>query len=307
VRTPVPANAVYLGEGVGSVPAGKMQMLPNMPGHRRFRPPLFPNAGWDSPVLASGEKFYEDYVARYWCAPYLPVVPDSGYPGRHERGYVPPPPYLARVARSKASSADEALMERRLQSIAQGMLRTAAFSDMRGASIEPVLTIEGSDRPGGVVRAKIEFNLHVLQPSTGQNERKPDGTIQGLGGGPTLVVEINPASTPACQAPTARAGGEILCSRQGGGFFVLSGKEAFARSRDAEQGLDLYTLKASFYADQAPPSEIRLLRVDIVGRSNGAGELTRGRMHPQDPYGRALGARHDLDWGALAKAANALR
>ena len=70
-NSPVPPNAVAVSAGARP-PAGMVALEAKMPGNRRFNPPLFPDAGWDSPMRADGRKDYDHYIVQYWRAPFLP-------------------------------------------------------------------------------------------------------------------------------------------------------------------------------------------------------------------------------------------
>lgn len=141
VRTPPPRHTVP--EFTRPVPEGAVVIQPNMPGHRRFRPPLWPNAGWDSPLLEDGGKFYDHYVIEYWRAPGHPdnvAVPD--WLGLSQRGYVNRQPDV-RVARSRATPEQEALFERRARLILDRILDSRPVRNLHGASLEPIITIKG--------------------------------------------------------------------------------------------------------------------------------------------------------------------
>ena len=175
VRTPIPSNAVALSAGVAP-PPGSVALEPNMPGHRRFRPPLFPDAGWDSP-MAGTTKDYAAYLGVYWRAPYLaPASTMAAYPGLEVPGWAAPGPYKADIARSQSRPDEEALFERRMAFLAERVMASAPFRDPHGTSIEPELLVEGYGTEFGakarpVMRGAITFRLNVIQPHTGGNER----------------------------------------------------------------------------------------------------------------------------------------
>jgi hypothetical protein len=178
---------------------------------------------------------------------------------------------------------------------------------VKGASLEPVLTVEGADTAGGPVRGKIEIKMHVLQQNAGNTERMPDGTIKSTGSGPTLEIAVNPAWTTACYSPLKRDGGEVLCSGGGGSHFARSPRKLFTETLDPTRKQPFGLLAEGFYADGGKPADIRLIYVTIQGTSPESRNLNRGRMHPHDAMGRALGAQHTVDWQALAAAAQALQ
>jgi len=131
-RTPVPAGAIELSAGVYPRD-GQVVLEDNMPGHRRFKPPLFPNAGWDSPMRADGQKDYDRYLIDYWRAPYLSATElNPAYPGQEQPGYVAPGPHAARIARSPATAAEDALFEPRMPFTVEHVLAPAPLPDDPG-------------------------------------------------------------------------------------------------------------------------------------------------------------------------------
>lgn len=147
VRTPVPAGAIELSAGVYPK-EGQIVLEDNMPGHRRFKAPLFPNAGWDSPMRADGQKDYDRYLIDYWRAPYLaPGELNPAYPGQEQRGYVSPGPHAARIARSAATAAEDALFERRMQFIVEQVLASAPMRDLHAPALSPNSPSPATARP----------------------------------------------------------------------------------------------------------------------------------------------------------------
>lgn len=302
VRTPVPANAVQLSAGVGP-PPGSVALEANMPGHRRFRPPLFPNAGWDSPVVG-GQKDYAAYLGVYWRAPYLTPDPMDGYPGLEIHGWTAPPPYRANIARSQAKAEEEALFERRMAFIAEQVMAAAPLRDPYGASVEPELLINGygkeyGDRAAPVMRGEITIKINLIQPNTGSNERIGD-RIRSHQPAVWLKVSMNPAFHD-CQVPYQRTAQSVLCLQSKAGVFWRGSRGPWAGERG-----DLLLGDKGFYADARPAADLRIIEVQYGGGTFMSSELSRGRLHPHDPYGRAAGALLAVDWPSILQRAAAI-
>lgn len=309
VSTPIPAGAREFSAGV-SPRNGQIALLANMPGHSRFRPPLFPNAGWDSPLRADGEKDYDRYLAEYWAAPFLaPTDPNPNYPGQEQPGYVEPGPWSARVARSAASAAEDALFERRMQFIVEQILASAPLRDLHGASLEPVLTIAGygeahGDRGDGVMRGEIELKLNVIAPWAGVTERMPDGTIKSSYLGVTLRLTLNPDFIH-CAGPQGRSREGLNCLRSDGRMWLNSPGDAVTEMGEGREAVAM--MNDGFYADGRPATDLRAVFIQHDRKSRAADDVSRGRMHPHDPLGRVVGAFHVIDWDALLARAAAIQ
>jgi|GEM_PF-1165923 len=303
VRTPAPANAVENLSNVDPTP-GKVQLMPNMPGHRRFRPPFFPNAGWDSPVEA-GAKDYARYLEVYWRAPYLAPGPVPNYDGMEIKGWTMPPPWKVNIVRSKATPAEEALFEKRLQLITERVMASAPFANPYGASIEPEIVLDGYGLYGDkkpLMQATITFKVNIIQPHTGKNERIGDA-VRSHNPAAFVTVLLNPKSAD-CGLPWGGTTFSRNCLYEGGIYWNT------ARSPlrpDPASSSPLERFDKSIYADGKPSTDLRVIDVSYGGGSFASSELDRGRMHPLDPYGRAIGAVRSLDWNAILKEAAAIR
>ena len=301
VRTPVPAGAVELSAGVYPRD-GQVALESNMPGHRRFRPPLFPDAGWDSPVRPDGQKDYDRYLIQYWRAPFLPATdPNPAYPGQEQRGYVAPAPHAARVARSRATAAEDALFERRMQFITEQLLASAPLRNLHGASLEPLLTIAGygqanGARGDGVMRGEIALELDVIAPWAGVTERMPDGTIKSSYSGPTLRIHLNPEFIN-CAGPSRRAGGGIDCVRSNGRLWVNGARDPVMELGQGAEAVAM--LKDGLYAEARPATDLRAVFIQHDRQGRAEADIARGRMHPHDPLGRIIGAFALVDWDDL--------
>lgn len=307
VRTPPPANTVP--EFTRPVPDGAVILQPNMPGHRRFRNPLWPNAGWDSPVTPEGAKDYARYIVEYWRSPSLPDdAPAADWPGLSQRGYINREPDV-RVSRSRATPAEEALFERRARYIVDQILAMRPIRSLHGASLEPIITIKGYGQEhgaqgSGVMEAEIELRFRVLQPYTGTAERMPDGSMRSTYKGPYVTIRLNP-QTVWCGNTGRRTTTTAECS----------GYEDYLTADDIDAlfeiqqsgGADYLRLKKSGYDPNRPSTDIQALVVQInANDAMDAGNLDRGRMHPHDAYGRIIGFTRLTDWNALRTAANAV-
>lgn len=301
IRTPVPPDAVELSAGVYPKD-GQVALTWNMPGHRRFRPPLFPDAGWDSPTVGK-EKDYGAYLGAYWKAPYLAPGPMDGYPGLEIKGWTPAPPYRANVARSQAKPDEEALFERRMAYIAAQIMAAAPLRNPYGASIEPELLLNGYGAQHGakaaaLMRGEIIFKINIIQPNTGYNERIGDA-VRSHTEAAWLKVTLNPEHQANCLTPHHRAAGSALCLQSKSGVYWLGSRTPWMQSEAPVLAAD-----PRFYADGKASTDLRMIAVQYGGGSFMSGELDRGRLHPHDPYGRAIGAYLAVDWPAiLAKAA----
>jgi len=300
VRTPPPANAVELSAGVAP-PPGKVALKSNMPGHRRFRPPLFPDAGWDSPVVG-GRKDYARYLGVYWRAPYLTPQPWAPYPGLEIRGWTPAPPHRANIVRSQATPQEEALFERRMAFIAEQVMASNPMRDPHGASIEPILLLSGYGAEHGskakaLMRGEITFELNLIQPHTGGNQRI-GGAVRSYQKAAWLKVYLNPARQADCPTPYERTSSSALCFDANSGVFWRGGRAPWAGS-----GL---MFDPGFYDDRGASTDLRMIAVQYGGGSHMGSELDRGRLHPNDPYGRAIGALLAIDWASLLARAAAI-
>lgn len=301
VRTPVPQGAIEFSAGVYPKD-GQTALTWNMPGHRRFRPPLFPDAGWDSPMVGA-QKNYPAYLGVYWKAPYLAPGPMDGYPGLEIKGWTMPPPYRADVARSQAKPDEEAVFERRMAFIAEKVMASAPFQAPYGASIEPKLLLTGygqqyGDKAAALMRGEIVFRVNIIQPNTGSNERVGDA-VRSLTEAAWVKVVLNPGHQATCIGPYNRSAGAVQCAQSKSGTYWLG-----QRSPLTSAGADLLSPAAGFYADGKRPADLRMIAVQYGGGSYMSSELDRGRLHPHDPYGRAIGAVLAIDWPAvLAQAA----
>lgn len=308
VTTPVPPNAVALSAGVAP-PPGSVALLDNMPGHRRFRAPLFPRAGWDSPMRADGEKDYDRYLVEYWRAPFLAATDmNANTAGQDQRGYVAPEPWTPKIERSRATPDQEAVFERRMQFITREVLNAAPMRNLHGASVEPDLTIVGYGQQhgvagDGVVRGEIVLQFRLIMPSTGKNQRMPDGTIQSTYFGPTLRIALNPDFID-CAAPAQISDRGLLCLKSDARMVLATDRATTAASGTAAE--PRRTLVKGAYADGRPATDIRALFVSHDRRNNASSEIRRGRMHPHDPLGRIIGAFHLIDWNDVLRRANAV-
>lgn len=310
VRTPVPANAVLPIPGMGPR-EGTVALLDNMPGHRNFKPPLFPNAGWDSPLRADGQKDYDRYLIEYWRAPYLP--PNhifEGYPGQEQPGYVAPGPHAAQIARSRATEAEDALFERRMQFITEQVLASVPLRNLHGASVEPELTIAGygeafGARGDGVMRGQIKLELDVIAPNAGVTERMPNGTIKSSYSGPTLTIELNPELIN-CAGPAEQSTTGARCLLTDSRVWLNTARPALDASGGGDNEPRLQ-LSQGVYADGRPSTDLRavFIRHDRGGRQRG--NIHRGLMHPHDPLGRVIGAFHLIDWNDILTRAAAIQ
>jgi len=305
VTTPVPANAVAVSAGVAP-PPGSVALESNMPGHRRFRPPLFPNAGWDSPLRADGQKDYDRYLVDYWRAPFL--APNDVNPvasGQELRGYVAPEPWVAKIERSRATPEQDALFERRMQFLVREVLNTVPLRNLHGASVEPELIIEGyGDQYGaegdGVMRGEIVLQFRHVMPSTGENQRMPDGTIKSTSFGPTLRIAVNPDFLD-CARPAGLGPGGARCLDSDG--WLVVGADRTVATPSGTTSEPRLKLAPGAYDDRRPATDIRVLYVRHDRNNNAASEIPRGRMHPNDALGRIIGAAHLLDWNDLLRRA----
>lgn len=310
VRTPVPSNAVELSAGVRP-PAGMVALQDNMPGHRRFKPPLFPDAGWDSPMRADGKKDYDRYVIDYWRAPYLPANHiNPAHQGQEERGYVAPGPWPAQIARSAASAAEDALMERRMQFIVQQVLASLPLRDLHGASIEPELTVTGygqanGGRGDGVMRGEIKLKLNTIMPNTGANERMPGGGIKSTSGGPIITITLNPDFIN-CAGPAEQSATGARCLQTDGRIWLNTPRPALTPQAGPGNEARLL-INPRAYADGRPATDLRTVFVRHDRTIRARGELPRGRMHPHDPMGRVIGAFHVIDWNDVLTRAAAIQ
>ncbi|KQY85027.1 hypothetical protein [Brevundimonas sp. Root1423] len=301
ITTPVPAGAVELSAGVYPR-EGQVVLQDNMPGHRRFKAPLFPNAGWDSPVRADGEKDYDRYLIEYWRAPSLsPTELNPAYPGQEQRGYVSPGPHAAQIARSAATAAEDALFERRMQFITEQLLASTPLRNLHGASLEPLLTVAGygeahGGRGDGVMRGEIALELDVIAPWAGVTERMPDGTIKSSYSGPTLRIHLNPAFIN-CAGPSRRTGGGVDCARSDGRLWLNTQRDAVMELGQGAEAVAM--LNDGLYADRRPATDLRAVFVQHDRNGRAASDISRGRMHPHDPLGRVIGAMNLVDWDDL--------
>lgn len=297
VRTPAPPGAVELSAGVYPKD-GQVALYWNMPGHRRFRPPLFPDAGWDSPMVGD-TKDYGAYLGVYWKTPYLAPAPMDGYPGLEIKGWTPPPPYSANIARSQAKPEEEALFERRMAFIAEQVMASAPLRDPHGASISPELLISGYGAQYGakvtpLMRGEIVFKINIIQPNTGANERVGDA-IRSHTEAAWVKVILNPEHETTCQVPYRRTAGAALCLQSKSGVYWLGARSPWA----ANPPPGVLMPNSSFYADGKPAADLRAIVVQYGGGSFMSSELDRGRLHPHDPYGRAIGALLAIDWPSI--------
>ena len=304
VRTPPPPGAIELSAGVYPKD-GQVALYWNMPGHRRFRPPFFPDAGWDSPMVG-GVKDYSAYLGVYWKAPYLAPGPMDGYPGLEIKGWTSPPPYRANIARSQATAAEEALFERRIAFIAEQVMASAPFRDPHGASIAPELLINGYGAQYGakaspLMRGAITFKINIIQPNTGANERVGDA-IRSHTEAAWVKVTLNPEHEVACQVPYQRTAGSALCLQSKSGVYWLGSRSPWAANSPAATLMP----DKGLYADGKPAANLRAIAVQYGGGSFMSGELDRGRLHPHDPYGRAIGALLAIDWPTILTKAAAI-
>jgi len=308
VRTPVPAGAVELSAGVYPR-EGQAALEDNMPGHRRFKPPLFPNAGWDSPTRADGQKDYDRYLVDYWRAPFLSETElNAAYPGQEQPGYVAPAPWTARVARSAATAAEDALFERRMQFIVEQILASAPMRNLHGASLEPELTITGygqahGGRGGGVMRGEIKLELDIIAPWAGVTERMPNGTIKSAYSGPALTLTLNPEFIN-CAGPHGRDAKGLTCLRSDGRLWLNSRRDAVMVLGQGNEAVAM--MNDGFYADGRPAADVRAVFVQHDRNGRAAPDIARGRMHPHDPLGRVIGAMNLIDWNDILTRAAAI-
>ena len=69
----------------------------------------------------------------------------------------------------------------------------------------------------------------------------------------------------------------------------------------------LLGLDPALYATGAgAAADLRMIKVEYGGGTAMTSELGRGRLHPHDPLGRAIGACLALDWPALLDQAAAI-
>lgn len=311
VRTPVPANAVELSAGVRP-PPGKIALADNMPGHRRFKPPLFPNAGWDSPLRANGDKFYDSYLIEYWKAPYLrhgEAIPT--HRGFDQRGWIAPAPYRARIARSNATPEQDALFERRMQYIVGEVMKARPLQNLYGASISPELTIEGYGQQygkagDGVMRGEIVLQLNIIAPDVGATERMPNGTIRSEYFGPTITIKLNPDFIN-CAGPLNQTPKGAACVRSDGRVALATTRPALDAIPGGEHSDPRLNVKKGVYADGRPATDIRMMFVQHDRKNAAAHEISRGRMHPHDPLGRVIGVMDQVDWDGILQRANAVK
>jgi len=306
VVSPPPPNAVDLGAGVSQLPPGVVQLQPNMPGHRRFRPPQFPNAGWDSPLLPHGERDYDRYLVEYWKVPFL--APDAKNPeadGQEQRGYVAPEPWIAKVERSRATPDQEALMERRMAFITREVLNAVPLRNLHGASVEPELTITGYGQQygaqgDGVMRGKILLQFRLISPSTGHNQRMPNGTIKSSYFGPAIRIDLNPDYI-SCVAPTDVSPAEVQCE-DGDHRLIIATDRQLVEARGTSSSPTRGIVKAG-YADGRPANDLRALFIWHDRNNNASSQISQGRMHPNDALGRVIGAVNLIDWHDLLRRA----
>ncbi|MFJ6025738.1 hypothetical protein ACIQC9_14190 [Brevundimonas sp. NPDC092305] len=305
VTTPVPPNAVDPGAGMAPAP-GTVRLRDNMPGHRRFRAPLFPNAGWDSPMRADGEKDYDRYLVEYWRAPYLPADHvDPNAAGMEQRGHVAPEPWPGKVERSRATPEQDALFERRMQFLAREVLNAVPFRNLHGASIEPELIITGYGQQhgaqgDGVMRGEIRLQFRHIMPSTGNNQRMPDGTIKSGSFGPTLTLALNPTHLN-CSRPVDVSPAGARCLASDSRLILATDRRMTVPAGTASE--PRLNLAPGAYGDRRPATDIRVLEVSHNRRNNNATDIDRGRMHPHDALGRIIGAINLLDWNDLLRRA----
>ena len=301
VRTPVPSNAVELSAGVRP-PAGMVALQDNMPGHRRFKPPLFPNAGWDSPMRADGQKDYDRYIIDYWRAPYLPADHvNPSFQGQEERGYVEPGPWAAKIARSRSTAAEDALFERRMQFIVEQVLASVPLRNLHGASLQPELDITGYSQARGVMRGEIKLELHTIIPNTGANERMPGG-IKSTSAGPAIIITLNPDFIN-CAGSAEQSATGARCLLTDGRIWLNTSRPALTRETGNNDEPRL-AINESVYADGRPSTDLRTVFVRHNRNGRARGDLPRGRMHPHDPQGRVIAAFHLIDWNdSLTRAA----
>lgn len=308
VTTPIPPNAVALSAGVAP-PPGSVALQDNMPGHRRFRPPLFPRAGWDSPLRPDGAKDYDRYLVEYWRAPFLaPTDVNASAAGQEQRGYVAPEPWAARVERSRATAEQDALFERRMQFLVREILNSVPLRNLHGASIEPELTIKGFGQQhgaqgDGVMRGEIVLQFRHIMPSTGENQRMPDGTIKSTYFGPTLRIALNPDFLD-CANPVGLGPTGARCLDSDGWLVVATDRTVATPSGTASE--PRLKLAPGAYDDRRPATDIRAMYVRHDRRNNAAAEISRGRLHPNNALGRVIGAVHLLDWHDLLRRAGAV-
>ncbi|RZJ16561.1 MAG: hypothetical protein EON91_12770 [Brevundimonas sp.] len=307
VRSPPHPHVVP--EYTRPMPEGAVEIRDNMPGHRRFKNPLWPNAGWDSPTLPDGSRNYAHYIVEYWRAPSLPDnAPVDDWPGLSQRGYINRQPDV-RVSRSRATPEEEALFERRARLIVERILATRPIRNLHGASLEPVVAIKGygqehGARGSGVMEAEIELRFRVLQPYTGTAERMPDGTMRSTHVGPYITIKLNPQMV-WCGRPSRRTAITTECA----GYdhhMAADNIDALFEMRP-NSGIDYLMLKKSGYARNRPSTDIQAMVVAINSNDSMDGSnLDRGRMHPHHALGRLLGVTELTDWNELRMAANAV-
>jgi len=307
IRTPLPANVVNVPTGV-IAPSGMVALATNMPGHRRFRPPLWPDAGWDSPSYENGVKNYDAYLVRYWRAPFLAEgVLDPAYVGREQPGYIAPGPYPARVARSRATPAEVALFERRMQFIVEEIKKARPLQDLHGASLEPVLTVAGyGEQYGatgdGVMHADIELRLRTIAPNVGKVERMPNGRLRSDYFGPGITLTLNPYFL-GCAGPVHATATSVDCIQSD--MRVVMSPPA-PRLTLSDSGKIYAALPEGIYPDARPATDIRILKVAFDRKSNAESEVATGRLHPHDSLGRVIGVVGLIDWPDLLARANAV-
>lgn len=306
VRTPPPAHTVP--EFTRPIPPGAVILQPNMPGHRRFRNPLWPNAGWDSPTLENGQKHYEHYLIQYWRAPTVAEgTPDADHPGRAQRGYVNRTPDV-RVARSRATPQQEALFERRARLILHEVMATAPLRNLHGASLEPQITITGygeehGAQGDGVMRGEIRLHLRLLKPYTGSAERQPDGSVRSTADGPSLRIILNPTHL-SCVDPVQRTAHGVYCPMDGD---RVAGDLGSMLRPTESSGRDALAINTARYADGRDATAIRVAHITVdYNRGVDRANMPRGRMHPHDALGRAIGVSALVDWNDLLTRANAV-
>lgn len=305
VTTPAPANAVAVSSGT-QPPPGSIELRANMPGHRRFRAPLFPNAGWDSPMRVDGEKDYDRYLIDYWRAPSLPANHvDPAAPGQEQRGYVAPEPWVAKVERSRATPAQDTLFERRMQYMVREILNSVPLRNLHGASIEPELIITGYGKEhgaqgDGIMRGEIVLQFRHIMPSTGENQRMPDGTIKSTYFGPTLRIELNPIRL-SCVRPVEVTSTGARCLLSDSRLIIASDRTMTTAAGTASE--PRLELAPTAWQERRPATDIRMLEVSHNRHNNNASEIERGRMHPNDALGRVIGVVNLLDWHDLLRRA----
>lgn len=219
---------------------------------------------------------------------------DGAAPGRVD--FSVPSPYVSAAARARLSTAELALLMRRLREAGQVLMKHPALSDPHGCSVLAHINIATNDSRENI---EPEFIVEV-RPLSLDNPKTQ--YRQGRYYTPTeasfLRVRLNPGHELARRRPQAmQAEGDLLYLRYGSSPALLLGDQAW---QDPEQQIPdlIQRLKGdrSWFGGSPGPTAMEI----YVGVSRHEGiDFYRGRLAPTYYVSRALAALLMTDWVGL--------